>query len=120
MQLLLDYAPAWPTPAAAGMLLFVNDVAQTLECTAPCPQAILRGSERLDQFRLAMNFNQEELDQWAAAERAKEEDNAAVEAYRWVWPVHGGAWGVLGPQGAAWAPMRAPPAHAPTCMQPDA
>ena len=45
-------------------------------------QGILRGSERLDQFRLAMNWNQEELDQWAAAERAKEEDNRAVEMYR--------------------------------------
>ncbi len=44
---------------------------------------ILRGGERLDKFRLAMNWNQEELDQWAAAERAKDEDNRAVDMYRW-------------------------------------
>lgn len=29
-----------------------------------------------------MNWNQEELDQWAAAEKAKEEDNQAVELYK--------------------------------------
>ncbi|KAI8473820.1 MAG: hypothetical protein J3K34DRAFT_166010 [Monoraphidium minutum] len=45
-------------------------------------QSIIRGSEHLDHFRLTMSWNQEELEQWAAAERAKEEDNRAVEAYR--------------------------------------
>ena len=47
-------------------------------------QGIIRGSERLDQFRLAMSWNQEELEQWAAAQRAKEEDNAAVEEYKYA------------------------------------
>lgn len=55
---------------------------RTPACRASTPQGIIRGSERLDQFRLAMSWNQEELDQWAAAQRAKEEDNAAVEEYR--------------------------------------
>jgi hypothetical protein len=48
------------------------------------PQGIIRGSERLDQFRLAMSWNQEELEQWAAAEKAKEEDSRAVDDYRWA------------------------------------
>lgn len=34
-----------------------------------------RGNERLDQFKLLMNWNQEELEQWALASRQKEEDN---------------------------------------------
>ncbi|GBF94678.1 flagella associated protein [Raphidocelis subcapitata] len=54
----------------------LSDRAQSLQA------AILRGGERLDAFRLAMNWNQDELEQWAAAERAKEEDSAAVEGYR--------------------------------------
>jgi hypothetical protein len=44
--------------------------------------AIFRGSEKLDQFKLLMNWNQEELDQWAVAQRQKEEDNAALDKYR--------------------------------------
>ncbi|PRW50762.1 flagella associated isoform B [Chlorella sorokiniana] len=38
--------------------------------------------ERLDQFRLVQNWNQEELEQWAAAAKAKEEDRLALERYR--------------------------------------
>jgi hypothetical protein len=44
--------------------------------------SIFRGSEKLDQFKLLMNWNQEELEQWALAQRQKEEDNAALEKYR--------------------------------------
>ena len=29
-----------------------------------------------------MNWNQEELEQWALAQRQKEEDNAALEKYK--------------------------------------
>ena len=32
------------------------------------------GGEKLDQFKLTMNWNQEELEQWAEASRQKEED----------------------------------------------
>lgn len=52
------------------------------DCFHPPPQAIVRGSERLDAFKMSMNWNQDELDQWSAAQRAKEEDSAAVESYR--------------------------------------
>eukprot|EP00878_Enallax_costatus_P027581 GHUV01029712.1.p1 GENE.GHUV01029712.1~~GHUV01029712.1.p1 ORF type:complete len:477 (+),score=186.93 GHUV01029712.1:553-1983(+) len=44
--------------------------------------SIFKGSEKLDQFKLLMNWNQEELDQWAVAQKQKEEDNSALEKYR--------------------------------------
>jgi hypothetical protein len=43
---------------------------------------IFKANERLDQFKLEMNWNQEELEQWALAARQKEEDNLALEKYR--------------------------------------
>lgn len=43
---------------------------------------LLRGNERLDQFKLEMNWNQEELEQWAIAARQKEEDEMTLEKYR--------------------------------------
>ena len=32
-------------------------------------------------LQIAMNFNQEELEQWAMAAKQKEDDNSALEAY---------------------------------------
>lgn len=43
---------------------------------------IYKGNEKMDQFKLLMNWNQEELEQWALAERQKNEDNAALEKYK--------------------------------------
>lgn len=43
---------------------------------------IYKANEKLDGFKLLMNWNQEELEQWALAQRQKEEDNAALEKYR--------------------------------------
>merc|ERR1711879_708279 len=43
---------------------------------------LMRGNERLDQFKLEMNWNQEELEQWAIAARQKEEDELTIEKYR--------------------------------------
>ena len=43
---------------------------------------IFKGNEKMDQFKLLMNWNQEELEQWALAQRQKEEDNAALEKYK--------------------------------------
>lgn len=40
--------------------------------------AVFKGNERMDQFKLQMNWNQEELEQWALAARQKEEDNLAL------------------------------------------
>ncbi|CAE8633514.1 unnamed protein product, partial [Polarella glacialis] len=43
---------------------------------------LMRGNEKLDQFKLEMNWNQEELEQWAIASRQKEEDELTLEKYR--------------------------------------
>merc|ERR1719159_1254200 len=42
----------------------------------------MRGNEKLDQFKLEINWNQEELEQWAIAARQKEEDETTREKYR--------------------------------------
>eukprot|EP00195_Chlamydomonas_chlamydogama_P009299 CAMPEP_0202915398 /NCGR_PEP_ID=MMETSP1392-20130828/65575_1 /ASSEMBLY_ACC=CAM_ASM_000868 /TAXON_ID=225041 /ORGANISM="Chlamydomonas chlamydogama, Strain SAG 11-48b" /LENGTH=937 /DNA_ID=CAMNT_0049607407 /DNA_START=168 /DNA_END=2981 /DNA_ORIENTATION=- len=42
---------------------------------------IYKANEKMDQFKLLMNWNQEELEQWALAQRQKEEDNAALQKY---------------------------------------
>ena len=44
--------------------------------------SIYKATEKMDQFKLLMNWNQEEIEQWALAQRQKEEDNAALEKYR--------------------------------------
>ena len=42
---------------------------------------ILRGNEQMEQFKLVMNWNQEEFEQWDAASKQKEDDNLALEKY---------------------------------------
>jgi len=42
---------------------------------------IFRGNEKMDQFKLEMNWNQEELEQWALAAKQKEDDNLALQRY---------------------------------------
>ena len=42
---------------------------------------IFKGNERMDQFKLEMNWNQEELEQWALAAKQKEDDNLALQKY---------------------------------------
>ncbi len=43
--------------------------------------SILRGNEQMEQFKLVMNWNQEEFEQWDAASKQKEDDNLALEKY---------------------------------------
>ena len=43
--------------------------------------SIFRSNEHMDQFKLQMNWNQEELEQWAVAARQKEEDSLALQKY---------------------------------------
>ncbi|KAL0035076.1 hypothetical protein WJX79_010085 [Trebouxia sp. C0005] len=43
---------------------------------------LYRGKEKMDQFKLVMNWNQEEFAQWALAAKQKEEDNMALEQYQ--------------------------------------
>jgi chromosome segregation ATPase len=42
---------------------------------------IFKANEEMDSYKLAMNWNQEELEQWAMAARQKEEDNLALQKY---------------------------------------
>ncbi|GMH99393.1 hypothetical protein TrLO_g134 [Triparma laevis f. longispina] len=42
---------------------------------------IFKANEEMDSFKMAMNWNQEELEQWAMAARQKEEDNLALQKY---------------------------------------
>ena len=42
---------------------------------------IFKGNEKMDRFKLQMNWNQEELEQWALAAKQKEEDNLALQKY---------------------------------------
>jgi chromosome segregation ATPase len=43
--------------------------------------SIFRGNEKMDAFKLQMNWNQEEIEQWALAAKQKEEDNMALAKY---------------------------------------
>lgn len=43
--------------------------------------AALKATERMDAFKLRMNWSQEELEQWALAARQKEEDALALARY---------------------------------------
>lgn len=45
-------------------------------------QEIFRGNEKLDKYKLEINWNQEEMEQWALAAKQKEEDNLTLEKYR--------------------------------------
>ena len=42
---------------------------------------VFKGNEKMEQFKLQMNWNQEELEQWALAAKQKEEDNLAMAKY---------------------------------------
>ena len=42
---------------------------------------IFKANEEMDSYKLSMNWNQEELEQWAMAARQKEEDNLALQKY---------------------------------------
>jgi hypothetical protein len=43
---------------------------------------VYKANEKLDGFKLLMNWNQEEMEQWALAQRQKEEDNLALDKYK--------------------------------------
>ena len=43
---------------------------------------IFKGNEKMDKFKLKMNWNQEELEQWALAAKQKEDDNLTLEKYK--------------------------------------
>ncbi|KAJ1447057.1 hypothetical protein M885DRAFT_576621 [Pelagophyceae sp. CCMP2097] len=42
---------------------------------------VFEANERMDRFKIEMNWNQEELEQWALASKQKEDDDAALQRY---------------------------------------
>ncbi|KAL3668603.1 hypothetical protein V7S43_005906 [Phytophthora oleae] len=44
--------------------------------------SLFKGNEAMDAFKLQMNWNQDEMEQWSVAARQKEEDAMALERYR--------------------------------------
>jgi len=43
---------------------------------------IFKSNEKMEGYKLEMNYNQEELEQWSLAAKQKEEDNLALEKYK--------------------------------------
>jgi chromosome segregation ATPase len=58
-----------------------EDIEKTQERLNSVQNQIFQANEKMDEFKMQMNWNQEELDQWAVAARQKEEDNLALQKY---------------------------------------
>ena len=43
--------------------------------------AIFKGNEKMEQFKLQLEWNQNDLETWALAQKQKEEDNLAMQKY---------------------------------------
>ena len=49
--------------------------------TSSVQHSIVEGNEMMDEFKAQMNWNQDEMEQWALAASQKEEDNLALQKY---------------------------------------
>lgn len=58
-----------------------NEIESTQEQLNSVQNLIYKANEKLDEFKMQMNWNQEELEQWAMAAKQKEEDNLALQKY---------------------------------------
>lgn len=72
------YARMW-TMALVAWKTGPQRISRSLRRAINTQTEIQKGTERMDQFKIQMNWNQEELEQWAVASRQKEEDNAVLE-----------------------------------------
>ena len=63
---------------AKKLQLSLEEVQDQLSTTQ---SAIYKANEKMDEFKMQMNWNQEELEQWAVAAKQKEEDNIALQKY---------------------------------------
>ena len=59
----------------------INDIEQNQELLNQLQNNIYKANEKMDEFKMQMNWNQEDLDQWAIASRQKEDDNLALQKY---------------------------------------
>lgn len=60
---------------------FQSDIESIQEQLQGLQNVIYKSNETLDEFKMQMNWNQEELEQWAVASRQKEDDNIALQKY---------------------------------------
>lgn len=60
---------------------FVVDAEEAQDKLNGVQNSIFGANEEMDRFKLQMNWNQEELEQWALAAKQKEEDNLALQKY---------------------------------------
>jgi len=65
----------------AEMAKFDRVAADLQDSVNSVQNKIFRGNEGMDQFKVQLNWNQEELEQWVLASKQKEEDNVALERY---------------------------------------
>merc|ERR1711998_284502 len=65
----------------AEMAKFDRVAAEMQDSVNGVQNKIFRGNESMDQFKVQLNWNQEELEQWVLASKQKEEDNVALERY---------------------------------------
>merc|ERR1711998_813410 len=65
----------------AEMAKFDRVAAELQDSVNGVQNKIFRGNESMDQFKVQLNWNQEELEQWVLASKQKEEDNVALERY---------------------------------------
>lgn len=81
-------APArTPPPHTQGRLgkdisKLVGERAELADKVASLQAQVFKHNEKLDGYKLLMNWNEEEMEQWALAQRQKEEDNSALEKYK--------------------------------------
>merc|ERR1711988_593460 len=65
----------------AEMSKFDRVAAELQDSVNGVQNKIFRGNEEMDNFKVQLNWNQEELEQWVLASKQKEEDNVALERY---------------------------------------
>lgn len=58
-----------------------NEIETYQDQLSSLQQSIFNANERMDEFKMQMNWNQEELEQWAVAAKQKEEDALALQKY---------------------------------------
>ena len=59
----------------------VDSIEQIQDGLNTVQNALFQGNEKLDEFKLQMNWNQGELDQWVTASNQKEQDSDVIAKY---------------------------------------
>ena len=58
-----------------------GDIEETQDHLSNLQQSIYQATEKMEEFKMQMNWNQEELEQWAIAAKQKEDDSFALQKY---------------------------------------